>query len=945
MSTNVVRVRHPSVLGIVSVALVFALTATLLAWSPAPAGAVAGYGDVPRDRYFTNPVQWAVDAGIAEPGACFEPGAAATRGDTAAYLWRMQGEPTPTAAHRFVDVTAGWQQDPVSWLYATGITTGTSPTTFGPGETLNRGQFAAFLWRLAGEPTPTTAHRFVDVTAGWQQDPVSWLYATGITTGTSPTTFAPNETMNRGQLVTFLYRYNNSPTVTVNLYTPHCDPSDTEEPATMLIDVHVFYCVPPNAGFTDADLEAEVERLGREVGGFFLRESSGTTGLNFIPGGIVSPDIEWDRLQISDHLGGDPCPPEVEKLGEFPEALILWHASPGGGQAGYASEDVAIVPTVEAYGNPTTQSLTTAHELGHSVFGLDHSSPYLSIMPQGPWFSLEENRLGCDELWKLGWPIHDQCRLGQLGPPAGKFTAITANLYHFCGLRPDGTAYCWGRNFQEPLDAPDGRFTEITTGLFHSCGLRENDTVECWGRDHFGQAAAPAGSFSAISAGNSHTCAIRIEGTIECWGDNRFKAASPPVGRFSAIASGPHHSCGLRSSGAIQCWGLSAGGQAATPAGSFTAITAGDNHSCALRTDGTIQCWGTDEDRYGNRHGALENLPEGKFNAITAGIRHSCGLRDNGTVECWGSGSGVQHDAPNDVFTSINAGGHHTCGLSEDRTIRCWGGYYFKGLNVPGELFTTIDAGRSFTCGLRSSGMIVCWGGGAHGSKSAPSGEFTAVAAGHIHACGLRANGTVECWGSNDAGVVSDVPDGRFTAITAGQWFSCGLREDGMVTCWGANQQGQADALSGEFTAIDSEENHACGMRRDGTVECWGGYPGPSDPRRQFTTMTTGGFHDCGLREDGTIECWGSNRYGQLANIPGGRFSAVSAGLFHTCGIRDNGTIKCWGANDNGRGNLIGQLDNIPEGQFTAITAGDYHTCALRENGEVSCWGSQHASA
>ena len=193
MSTNVVRVRHPSVLGIVSVALVFALTATLLAWSPAPAGAVAGYGDVPRDRYFTNPVQWAVDAGIAEPGACFEPGAAATRGDTAAYLWRMQGEPTPTAAHRFVDVTAGWQQDPVSWLYATGITTGTSPTTFGPGETLNRGQFAAFLWRLAGEPTPTTAHRFVDVTAGWQQDPVSWLYATGITTGTSPTTFAPNE--------------------------------------------------------------------------------------------------------------------------------------------------------------------------------------------------------------------------------------------------------------------------------------------------------------------------------------------------------------------------------------------------------------------------------------------------------------------------------------------------------------------------------------------------------------------------------------------------------------------------------------------------------------------------------------------------------------------------------------------------------------------------------
>ena len=80
------------------------------------------------------------------------------------------------------------------------------------------------MYRLAGQPA-TGAYSFVDVVEGWQHDPVSWLATSGITTGTSPTTFSPDETLTRADLVTFLYRYQGEPDVTVDPLTPTCDPS------------------------------------------------------------------------------------------------------------------------------------------------------------------------------------------------------------------------------------------------------------------------------------------------------------------------------------------------------------------------------------------------------------------------------------------------------------------------------------------------------------------------------------------------------------------------------------------------------------------------------------------------------------------------------------------------------------------------------------------------
>ena len=186
------------------IGLVLSLTAALLVGSLAPAGAVAGYGDVPESTWYTNAVQWSVDNGIADiAGFCFGPETPVSRGETAVWIYNMENQPDAGVAHPFTDVTDASQDDAISWMAKNQITTGTSPTTFAPDETLRRAQAAAFLHRLAGEPS-APPHNFGDVVADWQQDAVSWMAHNEITTGTSPTTFAPEDTLTRAHPCHFL---------------------------------------------------------------------------------------------------------------------------------------------------------------------------------------------------------------------------------------------------------------------------------------------------------------------------------------------------------------------------------------------------------------------------------------------------------------------------------------------------------------------------------------------------------------------------------------------------------------------------------------------------------------------------------------------------------------------------------------------------------------------
>ena len=116
----------------------------------------------------------------------------------------------------FTDVPASaYYYDAVYWAVENGVTNGTSATTFSPNASCTRAQMVTFLWRAAGSPEPeSTVNPFTDVSASaYYYDAVLWAVEQGITNGTSATTFGPDATVTRGQTVTFLWRYDGSPAV------------------------------------------------------------------------------------------------------------------------------------------------------------------------------------------------------------------------------------------------------------------------------------------------------------------------------------------------------------------------------------------------------------------------------------------------------------------------------------------------------------------------------------------------------------------------------------------------------------------------------------------------------------------------------------------------------------------------------------------------------------
>ena len=170
------------------------------------------FTDVLDSDYFLNPVLWAVDKGITAGtgNGQFSPNNPCTRGQVVTFLWRAAGQPEPESTENpFTDVSpADYFYQPVLWAVENGITAGLNATTFGPNTTCTRGQVVTFLWRAKGKPEPTNAKNdFIDVSASdYFHAPVLWAVENGITAGMGGGKFAPNNPCTRGQVVTFLYR-------------------------------------------------------------------------------------------------------------------------------------------------------------------------------------------------------------------------------------------------------------------------------------------------------------------------------------------------------------------------------------------------------------------------------------------------------------------------------------------------------------------------------------------------------------------------------------------------------------------------------------------------------------------------------------------------------------------------------------------------------------------
>lgn len=168
------------------------------------------FQDVTADTYYYDAVLWAVEHGITTgvTATTFSPNGVCTRAQIVTFLWRANGSPVPqTGVNPFTDVSPdAYYYDAVLWAVEEGITSGTTATSFSPNSGCTRAQAATFLWRSEGFPA-ASGSSFNDVADdAYYADAVDWAVASGVTLGTTASTFSPNSGCTRAQIVTFLYR-------------------------------------------------------------------------------------------------------------------------------------------------------------------------------------------------------------------------------------------------------------------------------------------------------------------------------------------------------------------------------------------------------------------------------------------------------------------------------------------------------------------------------------------------------------------------------------------------------------------------------------------------------------------------------------------------------------------------------------------------------------------
>ena len=197
------------------------------------------FTDVSADAYYTKSVSWAVEKGITSgtSATTFSPDATCTTAQILTFLWRANGSSTSDTENPFTDLSGNeFYYNAAIWGYDNGLVSGTQ---FNGDTPCTRSATMTYLWKLAGEPSAGSSN-FTDVSPNAEYaNAVSWGVSKNITAGTSDTTFSPDLTCTRGQIVTFLWRAENPDSQSQgqqNQNTSQSEtPSLTEQSTTMRI--------------------------------------------------------------------------------------------------------------------------------------------------------------------------------------------------------------------------------------------------------------------------------------------------------------------------------------------------------------------------------------------------------------------------------------------------------------------------------------------------------------------------------------------------------------------------------------------------------------------------------------------------------------------------------------------------------------------------------------
>ena len=170
------------------------------------------FKDVEKSSPYYDAIIWAAKEEITtgKTADTFGINDGCTRAQIVTFLYRAAGSPAVKAdtVNPFTDVSKdSVYYNAILWAVEKGITKGTTETTFDPNAVCTRGQIVTFLWRYEKAPIVSSLAKFDDVAANsYCYNAVMWAVENGITNGKTTTTFAPNDTCTRAQAVTFIYR-------------------------------------------------------------------------------------------------------------------------------------------------------------------------------------------------------------------------------------------------------------------------------------------------------------------------------------------------------------------------------------------------------------------------------------------------------------------------------------------------------------------------------------------------------------------------------------------------------------------------------------------------------------------------------------------------------------------------------------------------------------------
>ena len=171
------------------------------------------FTDVPKTAWCRADVEYVWQHGIMKgiSATKFGPDTKMTRAMFVTVLYRIEGSPSVEGMQipAFTDIGAKWCYDAIIWAYNAGVTLGKTATTFAPNDSITRAEIVTMVYRYSGSPTVSGVPNFTDAASvgAWARDAIIWATSVGVVNGYTDGSFGPNKTALRSEMAAMLHRY------------------------------------------------------------------------------------------------------------------------------------------------------------------------------------------------------------------------------------------------------------------------------------------------------------------------------------------------------------------------------------------------------------------------------------------------------------------------------------------------------------------------------------------------------------------------------------------------------------------------------------------------------------------------------------------------------------------------------------------------------------------